>query len=132
MGVQWNLQQAVYNTIKTPLAALTPTVPTFDDVPQDQAAPYVRVGEMTEVPWDADDFVGRETTITVHSWSTYRGMKEIKDIMDTIKATLHNQQLTVTGETFVLGFMEFSQAILESDGLTRHGVQRFRFITSGT
>lgn len=110
----------------------------YDDVPQAAspesvfAFPYVVVGDTTEIPFDADDFVGRESTITIHSFSRYRGKKEVKTIMDAVKAALHEQPLAVTGETTILVHFDFAEIVPDPDGRTRHGVQRFRVITVGT
>jgi hypothetical protein len=128
MSTEWEVQKAVYNAIK---AAMPATVPVLDNVPDNQAAPYVSIGDGTDIEWDTDDSYGRETTITVHTWSSYRGMKEVKELMFLIKTALHNVSLVVTGEKLVLCFWEFSETMLDSDGLTRHGVQRFRLITEG-
>ena len=42
---------------------------------------------------------------------------------------LDRQALSLTGHNLVLLRFEFSQAMLDPDGLTRHGVQRFRALT---
>lgn len=122
-----DLQKAIFDALDTAHASIE----VFDDVPDQREPPYVIIGEMTEVPFDTDDSVGRECTMVIHSWSTYRGMKELKDMMDTNKAALHDVDLVVGAGKFILGLLESSQAMLDPDGLTRHGVQRFRFITQG-
>lgn len=128
MGAMFELQKAIFAVVSS---AVSPT-PVYDDVPDNKVPPYVRIGETTDLEWDTDDSIGREATITIHSWSVYRGMKEVKDLMDAIKAVLHNQSLTVTGQTVVLVLQEFSETLVESDGLTRHGVQRFRILMEGS
>jgi hypothetical protein len=128
MGAAFELQKAVYTALT---AAVAPVV-VYDDTPDNVALPYVQIGEFEEVPWDTDTTIGRETLFVVHTWSRYDGMKDLKDLMDTVKAALHNQNLTVTGEYFVLCFVEDSRSMVDPDGRTRHGVQRFRVITEGT
>lgn len=125
MTIAFELQKAVEDAIS---AALGVTATVYDDVPQTPSYPYVYIGDMTDGEWDADDFYGREPTLTLHTFSQYSGAKECKNIMDTIKGTLHDQTLTVTGAKIVLCNWEFAQSFLDPDGLTRHGVQRFRFI----
>jgi hypothetical protein len=104
----------------------------FDHVPQQQPYPYVNIGDLTGVEYDTDDKDGGEITITVHTWSRARGMKELAELMDAVYAALHNQSFAVAGEVVVLCYFEFVQTMTEPDGLTRHGVQRFRFITQET
>lgn len=127
---QFEIQKTVFAALNAALVG-PPVVPVLDEVLDNQPLPYVRIGELTGTEWDTDNSLGRETTLTVHSWSEYRGMKELLEIMDKIKLALHNVNLVVTGEIFVLCFWEFSETMLDSDGLTRHGVQRFRLITEG-
>jgi len=123
----FEIQKSIFSALSIALAPIT----VLDDVPDNIACPYVRIGEFTGIEWDTDNSLGRETTITIHIWSDYRGMKELVEMMDKIKLALHNVNLTITGEVCVLCFLEFSESMLDSDGLTRHGVQRFRIITEG-
>lgn len=104
----------------------------YDDVPEYAPFPYVTVGDLTELEWDTDDSTGREGTYTFHVWSRYRGRMEVKKILDAIKASLHNQSLTVSGELVVLVLFEFVTIFKDPDGITQHGVTRFRVISTGT
>ena len=123
------LQKAIYDAL---VAALTASaVPVYDSVPDATEPAYVVVGEADEEEWDTDTSVGREVRLLVHTWSRYTGMKQVKDIMDTIKATLHNVSLSVAGQVVVLVLLEYSEARLDADGLTRHGVQRFVVLMEG-
>lgn len=119
------LQAAVYAKLNA-VGALTGKV--FDHVPQGTAKPYVVLGDWTGNEFDTDDTNGVEPTLTIHVWSDKRGMKEIQELMDAVRGALHDQSYTVADETVVLAFFEFFQTMVETDGLTRHGVQRFRFI----
>lgn len=101
----------------------------FDHVPQGTAYPYIVIGEFTGVEFDTDDQDGAEITMTIHSWSRERGMKELQGLLDAAYGALHDQNFVVADEVVVLCYFEFVQTMIESDGLTRHGVQRFRFIT---
>lgn len=102
----------------------------YDDVPQDPNYPYVYIGEDIEEPFDADDIAGRDTVFTLHYFSRYAGNKELRTVMDTAKEGLHDQNLTVTGQRVVLALWEYSSRYIDpDDGVTRHGAQRFRFIT---
>lgn len=125
MGIAYNLQKALYAAV---VAAVPTAVKVYDDVPDNAVEPFVRIGEMTAVPWDTDSSFGSEDTVTIHSWSVYRGAKEVKDIMSVIKAALHEQDLSAFGLKIVMVVLEYTEVIVESDGLTRHGVQRFRIL----
>lgn len=115
------IQKAVYTAL---VAALD--VPVFDHVPQDSPYPYVVVGDDTAVPWDTDDSLGTEATVTVHAWSQYRGRAEAKELLEQIYTALHRQDIAVENAVTIESIAEFQQTIVESDGLTRHGIIRFR------
>lgn len=147
MGAAFNIQTAVFTKLDG-TAALTSQLADhafaagkkaiYDSVPQPTkpelktAFPYVVVGDETAEPADTDDADARETVIDIHTFTRYKGKKELKNIMDAIKAALHDASLTVTGEKFVFCYWEFSTTALEPDGVTHHGVQRFRLYTEGT
>jgi hypothetical protein len=100
--------------------------PTYDHVPQESAFPYVVIGDDTSIPWDTDDSIGSETTCTIHVWSRHRGRKEVKEIMRTIYEALHRQELSIIGGALVECQAELEESFMDPDGLTRHGVIRFR------
>ena len=56
----------------------------------------------------------------------YRGSVEIKNIMSVVYDILHESSLSVSGADLINMRFEFSDIIKENDGLTTHGVQRFR------
>lgn len=143
MGAEYLIQKAIFDKLvaSTPLAGLlaksvvNKTKPAiYDNVPQvadsgkDANFPYVSIGEDTLVDWDTVTSVGKEATLTIHSWSRDRGRKEVKDIQGAIYDTLHLSSLMVTGYTTVLIVSEFSETLSDPDGITRHGIQRFRLI----
>ena len=100
----------------------------FDDVPENTAYPYVVIGEETATNIDTKDKDAHEHTLTIHVWSQYRGRKEIKNIMSSVYTTLHNASITVSGASLVNIIHEFENTLTEADGITRHGVMRFRAV----
>ena len=129
---QWPLQQAVYGALTGDAAVqalLGNPARVFDHVPQDSAFPYVVVGEATSGPFDTKTEDGLDQTLTIHTWSRYRGLKETKEIMAAVADALDDQALAVSGHDLVLLRLTFGATVLDPDGLTRHGVQRFRAVT---
>lgn len=110
----------------------TPAI--YDHVPQPLDGsnnidfPYITIGDDTNLAWDTDTEFGLESTITIHSWSRHRGRLQVKQIQDAVYESLHDKDLVVNDSHTVLCLYEFSESFLDSDGLTRHGVQRFRVI----
>ncbi|WP_060877796.1 DUF3168 domain-containing protein [Streptomyces scabiei] len=93
----WPLQLAVVGRLRAdaPLTALVSGV--FDEVPEDQAHPYVTLGSITETVDDAHNQRGLEAQMELHIWSRYAGYKEAADILAALDAVLDRQPLTVTG-----------------------------------
>jgi len=124
---------------------LSKTVTVYDAVPQNASFPYVTIGDDTAVDWSTKTTVGMEVTATIHSWSRYNGRKEVRETMQAVMRLLGLDHVPDPSGVFPLTFplrfrqqvigtyrivqhgLEFSQVLEESDGITRHGVQRFRF-----
>ena len=120
------MQAAIQAAIFTRLSTLS--TPVYDHVPQDTAFSYIVIGDDTSIGWDTDTSVGSESTCTIHVWSRQRGRKQVKDIMAAIYSALNRYELPVTGGQLVECAAEFQESFLDPDGLTRHGVIRFRLI----
>ena len=135
----WPLQQAVYTAL-TGAAAIQALVGNparvYDEVPpEDQAAtfPYITIGDDTVVEMGTKTEDISEHTLTLHAWDrTHRGRKVVKQVLDAIKATLHHASLSVTGHTLVLIHFEFGETLQDADGLTWHGIHRYRCIVQDT
>lgn len=143
MSAEYEIQKSVYLALRasTNLSALLAKdvndktkSAIYDNVPEavdsgsDSVFPYVTIGDDTALEWDTDTSVGKEATLTIHSWSRYRGRKEVKQIQGAIYDVLHLSNLIITGYYSVLMRSEYSETLVDPDGLTRHGVQRFRLI----
>lgn len=106
----------------------------YDDVPQPEDSgevskfPYVVVGDNTIQPWDTDTEIGADATVTIHAWSRFRGREEVARIHDAIYAALHRVDIPVDGAHTVGCDFEQSDVYLDPDGVTRHGVVRYRLV----
>lgn len=126
------VQAAIYTALT---AALGPNV-VFDDVPENKPGHYVVIGDDTANPWDTDDATGFEMTCTIHTYQTNtgkanpvpRGYKPLKDIMGQIYTALHLVKLPVTGYNALRCVQEYADTMRATDGISRHGVQRFRIL----
>ena len=129
---QWPVQQAVYGALigdATVQGLLGSSARVYDHVPQGSPFPYLVIGAVSAAPFDTKTESGLDQTLTIHTWSRYRGLKETKDVMAAVLAVLDGQSLAVSGHTLVLLRFEFATTVIDNDGLTRHGVQRFRALT---
>ena len=120
------LQQTVFNALDQSSTLQNLVTDVYDFVPESTALPYVKIGEQTMVDNGTKDKKGSDFTIEVHTFSRYRGSVEIKNIMSVVYDILHESSLSVSGASLVNMRFEFSDIIKENDGLTTHGVQRFR------
>lgn len=123
------LQSAIYSRLNSD-GNLTTTLGAsiFDDVPENPTYPFVGIGQDTSVDFSTKDANGSENTITLDIFSRYLGSKETKDIMDRVHTLLHDAAITVSGQNLINIRFEFGDILREPDGLTRHGVMRFRAI----
>lgn len=131
MNAEWEVQKAIFAKLDTDLA-----VPVFDFVPQQNPPPtYVTIGEDTLLPFNTDGIKGFEGTLIIHSWDSPRGgdsggdgRKLIKLLQGEIYDSLDRAELVITGYDPIGIDFEFSQTSLDPDGITYHGVQRFRLL----
>lgn len=127
------LQTAVYSTLNGD-SNLTSTLGAsiFDDVPEDSGFPYIQIGADTINEYGTKDVDGASTSLTLHVWSQYKGSLQTKNIMDRIHSLLHDASISVTGYNLINIRFEFGDILRDPDGVTRHGIIRFRAITLGT
>ena len=125
----WELQKAIFTTLSGNVRGMSAVnVPVFDDVPEGTEYPYVVIGEETAANNGTKTLDGIEHTLTIHAWSRYRGRREIKEIMQSVYENLHNTDISVSGASLVNIRQEFNTTLAETDGITRHGVMRFRAV----
>ena len=122
------LQKSIFNALDGDSTLQNLVTDVYDFVPENTAFPYVKVGEETSIDNGTKTLQGNEHTLVIHTFSRYRGSKEVKEIMSRIYALLHESSLSVTGASLVNLRFEFSDVIKENDGFTSHGLQRFRAI----
>jgi hypothetical protein len=130
---QFALQTTIYSTLNGD-NTLTNTLGAgvFDEVVENATYPFVSLGEETAIDYSTKDLDGGEFTINIHVWSQYKGSKQTKEIMDRIHDLLHDSSLSVSGFNLANLRFEFSDILRDPDGVTRHGVMRFRAIILGS
>ena len=107
--------------------ALSPAV--FTHVPQKlESYPYIVLFDIGIDGADNDANLGFDGVLNIHSWSDNRDMLVIGNIQKAIYDALHHAELTMTGYNLVELHQEFTTILRDPDGITLHGVQRFRII----
>lgn len=118
------LQKAIYDRLKTKLATSV-----HDAVPDKATFPYITLGETTALDWSTKVEAGQEITHTLHIWSQYPGMKEIHQLVDEVIQALTAAPLDLKADSFqlIVHSLDMNETIRDPDGITRHGILRFRF-----
>ena len=129
---QFQLQSAIYTALNVSAITDTLSCGVFDEVIEGATYPFIALGEETAIDYSTKDLDGGEFTINIHVWSQYKGAKQTKEIMDRIHDLLHDSSLSVSGFNLINLRFEFSDILRDPDGVTRHGVMRFRAIILGS
>jgi hypothetical protein len=121
-------QSAIYRVLSTdPVLATQYGAEVYDDVPDNATFPYVVLGEWTETDVPSDfRTIGRNSTVTIHIWSRASGMKEVQNIAGRVIQILERQPLQLTTHQWEDTRYEFFNTLRDADGMSRHGVLRFR------
>ena len=78
-----------------PLADLVQGV--LDYVPEDQAYPYIHLGDVVETPANSHDRFGSETLLNLSIWSKYRGFAQGLTIATRVRQALDHAPLQIEG-----------------------------------
>jgi hypothetical protein len=124
------LQKAVYAALVADSATGALVVDRiYDAIPRAATFPYVSLGDGTVRDWSTGTEDGTEHRLVLHAWSRERGKKETWSILEALKAVLHDAALVLDGHALVNLRFAFADAALDPDGITWHGVIRFRAVT---
>ncbi len=106
------------------------SVEVFDQVPQDNYNfPYVRLDPLDLSQMDTDLELGFIGELKARVYSRYEGSKEIAELQQEIYDSLNRFVVPDTTNFAVTTIdQEVSRIVLDSDGETRIGVQRFKII----
>ena len=127
----WALQRGVYQALagSLELTTLLGGVRVYDDAPQAAVYPFITLGQSVIRDWSTGTEDGAEHSLTLHIWSRSGGKKQVLEIIEAIKAVLHDQPLALPDHRLVNLRHELSEARLDPDGDTFHGIVRYRAVT---
>jgi hypothetical protein len=101
----------------------------YDDAPQGAAFPFITLGQSVVRDWSTGTEDGAEHDLTLHVWSRAGGKKQVHEILEAIRAVLHDQPLMLADHHLINLRNEFCEARLDPDGDTFHGIVRYRAVT---
>ena len=120
----WELQQAIYAQLDSNLSYAV-----YDHVPPQAPFPFIVVGDTTANQWGAGELDGEEHALSIHIWSRYQGRMQMKQMMGEVKAALTLPLAALAGHVLVDLRFVFADEFPDLDGVSRHGVVRFRALT---
>ena len=121
------LQQSLFSLLNgdATLGALITGV--FDNVVDDDALPYVKIGDNSLGEFTSHTADGFSGTVTLDIWGEIgKGRKEVVTIMARLYELLQNTKLIITGFNTVCFYCILNETLVEpDDNRTYHGVQRY-------
>lgn len=121
--------KAIYDALNN--AASLSGIKVYDHVPQEKGIkyPYIRYSYIDELDEGTDTEIEAFTlNLQFSVFSRERGNKETVDIQKKIYDILHRTDLgDTTSYSISFNFQTFQNVRLDNDGITRHGVQRYKF-----
>lgn len=105
----------------------------YDQAPASVAFPFVSLGPTLGQPAvETDGGEGFEVSVTLDVWSRSRaGRVEAAQIMGAVVAAMNNAEPALDSKTVVMLRLESQRLMLDPDGVTHHGVQRWTVVTDG-
>jgi hypothetical protein len=125
------VQAAVYRALVADEDLMALVAGVFDGVPEGTDYDYVDLGEVIDSPRNSHDRHGRESVLTLHIWTRYRGFAAAHRIGARVMAGLDHQPLDIEGLVHVSTRYEqgFTMTDPAPPGDIRHLVQRYRITT---
>lgn len=125
------VQTKIYDILTGDLTLMGLVVGVWDNAPDNSDYPYVEIGDDDHSDWSSHTHQGFSSDLRLHFWSQARGRKEIKDIMNRVYTLLHNIDLAIVNFPTVSFRCELNEVIIDIDGRTYHGVQRYSLLLGG-
>lgn len=113
------LQTAIYTALDAAMSC-----PVYDHVPQGAAYPYVVIESVRGNDADFINARKERKTVTLSVWSTYRGQKEVLNLLAAISTALHGKKLTLSVGRMASTMSISTDTNREPDGVTYMGQAR--------
>lgn len=127
------VQQAIYELFVNDTELMATVTGVFDTLPDDQPYPFITIGDFTTVDESTVEISGMNLTLTIHTWDEGESRLRLKQLMAQIVNLVHHAELEDLGSPQIHNIVnvsfEFSTLFKDPDGVTLHGVQRFRIVT---
>jgi hypothetical protein len=101
----------------------------YDAPPRDATFPYLSFGAASLADWSTGSEDGAEHRFMLSAWSREAGKSESYRVLEAAKTALHGTNLALDGHALVNLRFETGAVARDPDGITWHGVMRFRAVT---
>jgi hypothetical protein len=98
----------------------------YDRVKEGPTFPYIAWGDDQVLDDSTDCHDDVEVFTTLHIWSRTVGRVEAKQIAQAVRASLHDQEFTLTDNALIVMMHDSTRILRDPDGLTSHAVIVFR------
>jgi len=129
-AASWALQRSIYQALtgSPELTSLLGGESVYSNPPAAAQFPYITLGQTVNLDWSTGTEDGNEHSLTLHVWSR-AGAAQVHEIIEVVRMVLHNQPLSLEDHYLVNLRHEFTQARIDPDGETMHGIVRYRAVT---
>lgn len=127
MSVSVALHDLIRATIKADATVMAEVTDVFDSVPPEPARwgnkqAYISLGPIDVVEDDAECIIGGSHSAQVDVWSRKVGSIHCKEIVDAVKAALHEVGAELDAYGLVQLRVAMRRVFMDADGKTYHGV----------
>ena len=121
------LRKSINQALKasSDLASLLGGVRIYYRPPEPAGFPFITLGQSALRDWSAGSEDDADQRLTVHVWSPFGGKKHMQDIIKAVRTSLNDWPLAAGRERITLNH-EFSEARLDPEGDSFHGIIRYR------
>jgi len=130
-AASWALQCSIYQTLSN-ASELTSRLGgdgIYSNPPPAAEFPFITIGQTVDLDWSTGTEDGNEHSLTLHIWSRADSALEVHEITEIVRDLLHDQALNLDDHQLINLRHEFSQARIDPDGETLHGIVRYRAVT---
>ena len=127
----WALQRSIYQALASSpeLTSLLGGERIYSNPPPAAEFPFITLGQTVNLDWSTGTEDVTEHSLTLHVWSRADNSVEVHEILEAIRTVLHDQPLTLDDHYLVNLRHEFTEARIDPDGETLHGIVRYRAVT---
>lgn len=122
----FELQKGIFQNLTSNPSLTAKVTGVFDSVEEDQAFPYITIGEPIMMPLETKQKFGEELSIVIHAWSAYSGKKEAIDILNLCLASL-STRMTLDGFTVRKVHVDEIRVFDDADPRIKHGIARMKY-----